>query len=40
MQDKLIKLYQSEFKKNNRLEKKLNKEFTELRFLNLIEIKE
>ncbi|WP_372011354.1 hypothetical protein NBRC13296_12360 [Paenibacillus chitinolyticus] len=40
LQDKLIKLYQREFKKYDRQEKKLNKEFTEFRFIKSIEIAE
>lgn len=38
LQDKLIKLYQIEFKKHDRLEKKMNKEFTEYRLQKNIEI--
>ncbi len=40
LQDKLIKLYQTEFKKHDRLEKKMSKEFTEYRFIKLVEVAE
>ncbi|MMZ60719.1 hypothetical protein D1872_228310 [compost metagenome] len=38
LQDKLIKLYNSEFKKHDRIEKKLLKEFTEFRLVKSVEI--
>ncbi|ASA22715.1 hypothetical protein [Paenibacillus donghaensis] len=40
LQDKLIKLYQTEFKKHDRLEKRMSKEFLDFKFMKQLEIAE